>query len=53
MIIANIAKWAVLGLRQFLATENPLKMMIIVFYFILSFFLFWKKLNLCFACLAM
>ena len=49
LLIANIVKGAVSGLKQFLTTENPLKLMKNAFYFILKAvfvlmifkFLFW------------
>ena len=49
LLIANIVKGAVSGLKQFLTTENPLKLIRNAFYFILKAvfvlmifkFLFW------------
>ena len=49
LLMANIVKGAVSGLKQFLTTENPLKLMRNAFYFILKAvfvlmifkFLFW------------
>ena len=41
-LIANIVKDAVLGLRQFLATESPWKLMKSAFYFILKAFFVLK-----------
>ena len=47
LLIANIVKGAVSGLRQFLATESPWKIMKNTFYFILTNWIFYWQIRFC------
>ena len=47
LLIANIVKGAVSGLRQFLATESPWKIMKNTFYFILTNWICYWQIRFC------